>query len=70
MLEEVPNNTQVFNFGLIDNIKDPYNNKAYEKSCLVIHTQNNEKKNLMLIYSPKIPEVSQDIGSCLATIIQ
>ena len=35
-----------------------------------MHIYNDEKKNLVLMHSPKIPEVSQGIGSCLTAIIQ
>ncbi len=70
MPEEVPSSTQVFNSSLVDNIKDPCTDKAYEKSRPVVHAYNDEKKNLMLMHSPKIPGVSQGIGSYLAAIIQ
>ena len=70
MSEEVSSSTQVFNSSLVDNIKDPCNDKAYEKSRPVVHTYNDEKKNLVLMHSPKIPEVSQGIGSCLAVIMR
>ncbi len=68
--KEVPRSTQVFNSSLVDNIKDPCNDKVYEKSRPVVHTYNDEKKNLVLIHSPKIPEVSQGIGSCPTAIIR
>ena len=70
MSEEVLSSTQVFNSSLVDNIKDPCNDKVYEKSRSLVHTYNNEKKNLVLMHSRKIPEVSQGIGSCLAIIMQ
>ena len=70
MPEEVSSSTQVFNSSLVDNIKDPCNDKVYEKSRPVVHTYNDEKKNLMLMHSPKIPEVSQGISSCLAAIMR
>ena len=68
--EEVPSNIQVFNSCFVNNIKDPCIDKADEKSRSVVHAYNDEKKNLMLMHSSKIPEVSQGIDSCLAAIIQ
>ncbi len=70
MPKKVPRSTQVFNSGLMDNIKDPCNDKACEKSRPVVHTYNDKKENLMLIHSPKIPEVRQGIGSCFPDIIR
>ena len=70
MPEKIQSSTQVFYSHFVNDIKDPYPDKIYEKSCLVVHTYNDKKKNLMLMHSPKIPEVSQSIGSCLATIIR
>ena len=70
MPEEIQSSTQVFNSHFVNDIKDPYTDKAYKKSCLVVHTYNNKKKNLVLMHLPKIPEVSQGIGSYLAAIIQ
>ena len=55
--EEVPNCTQVFNSGFVDEIKDLYNNKAYEKSCLGMQINNNKDKNLKLTKSPIIQQV-------------
>ena len=69
MPKENQKNTQVFNFHFINSIKDLYTNKAYEKSCLVMHTYNNRKKNLVLMHSLKILGVSQGIDSCLTAII-
>lgn len=46
MPEEVSNNTQIFNSSLVDNISDPCIDKAYEKSCPVVHAYNNKKKIL------------------------
>ncbi len=71
--EQVISSTQVFNTSFVDNIKDLCTDKAYEKNRLVVYTYNDEKKNLknlVLIHLPKIPEVSQSIGSCLTAIIQ
>ena len=68
--EKIPSSSQVFNFCFVDEIKDPCINKTYKKSRPVMHTYNDDEKNLMLIHSPKIPRVSQDIGSYLAAIIQ
>lgn len=34
--EEVPNSTQVFNSYFVDEVKDPYTDKVYEKSYLVM----------------------------------
>ena len=70
MPKEVPSNIQVFNSYFVDNIKDPCIDKADEKSRPVVNIYNDEKKNLMLIHSSKIPEVRQSIGSCLAAIFQ
>ena len=69
MPKKVQSSTQVFNSHFVNNIKDPYTDKAYEKSRLVMHTYNDKMKNLMLMHSPKIPRVSQGIGSCLTAII-
>ena len=70
MFKEVLSSIQIFNFNLVDNIKTLCNDKAYKKSHLVVHTYNDEKKNLVLMYSSKILEVSQGIDSCLVAIIQ
>lgn len=51
-------------------MKDLCNDKAYEKSCPVVYTYHNKKKNLVLMHSLKIPRVSQSIGSYLTAIIQ
>ena len=69
MSHEISSSTPAFNSSLINNINDPYTNKAYKKNRLVIYAYNNEKKNFMLIYSLKILGVSQGIGSYLAIII-
>ncbi len=53
--------TQTFNSGLINNIRNLYINKAYEKNYPVVHFYNDEKKNLMLIHLLKIPRVNCNI---------
>lgn len=68
--EEILSTIQVLNSSLVDNIKDLYTDKAYEKNCPVLHIYNNEKENVMLIFLPKILRVNQDTGSCFTTIIQ
>ena len=68
--EEVPSSTQVFNPRFVHNIKDPCTDKVYEKSRSAVHAYNDEKKGLTLMHLPKIPGVSQGIGSCLTTIIR
>lgn len=50
-LEEILSNIPVFNLRFIDKIKDPWNDKAYEKSCLAKKAYNNKNKNLVLIQS-------------------
>ena len=67
---KVSSSSQVFNSFLIDNIKNPYTNKAYEKNRPIVHTYNDEKKNLVLIYLLKLLGVSQGINSCFIVIIQ
>lgn len=57
-LKEVPTNTQGFNSRFFNVIKVPCITKAYEKSCLVMYTYNNEKKNIVLRHLPKIPGIS------------
>ena len=42
----------------MDAIKDPWTNKAYEKSNLVVYAYNNKKKNIMLGHLPQILRVS------------
>lgn len=69
MPEKVLSNIQVFNSHFIDNVKDPCIDKTNEKSSSVIHVYNDKKKNLVLMYLPKIPRVSQDIGFYLTAII-
>ena len=69
MPEEIQSSTQVFNSYFVNDIKDPYTDKVYEKSCLVVHMYNDKKKNLVMMHLPKVPGVSQSIGSCLAIII-
>ncbi len=70
MPEKIPSRIQVFNSSLVDNIKNLYTDKAYKKNRPVVHIYNNKKKNFVLIHLSKILEVNQDIGSCLADIIQ
>lgn len=70
MLEKVLSNIQVFNSYFVNKIKNLYTDKVYKKSCPVIYTYNNGKKNLVLIYLPKISRVSYSIVSCLTTIFQ
>ena len=55
MPKEVQNNIQLCNSYFVNNIKDPYADKVNKKSCLIMHTYINKKKNLVLISSPKIP---------------
>lgn len=55
---EISSNIQVFNFCFINNIKDLYTDKVYEKSRLIMYAYNNKKKNYILIHSPKIQRVS------------
>lgn len=69
IFEEVFNNKQVFHFCFIDNKIDLYTNKVYKKIYLVIHTYNNRKKNLVLIYLSKIPTINQTIIFCFVSII-
>lgn len=70
MYEKIPNNTQSLNFYFVNDIKYLCTDKTYEKSCLVIHTYNDKKKNLVLKHLPKILKVSQGIDSCFIAIIQ
>lgn len=58
MFEKLLTSIQVLNVRFVDNLKDLYNDKAYEKSCLVMHTFNDEKKNLILMHLLKILKVS------------
>lgn len=44
--KEIPNNAQVFNPCYMDEIKDPYTKKVYEKTCPVIQTFHNNNKIL------------------------
>ncbi len=69
MPEEASSRKQVFNTRFIDNIKNPCANKTYEKNRLVVNVYIDGKKNLVLMYSPKIPGVNQDISSCFFAII-
>lgn len=57
-LKKVVSSIQLLNFSFVDNIKHQYPDKAYEKSCLVIHNYNDIKKNLILMYLLKILRVS------------
>ena len=52
--KEVPNGRQVLNFCFVDEIKNLYTNKAYEKSCLVVKTNNKKDKNIELTMLPII----------------
>lgn len=65
IFEKIISIIQVFNYCFVDNIKNSCINKVYKKSCPFMYAYNNEKKNLILIYSPKILRVSQSIGFCL-----
>lgn len=65
MLEEVLGNNPFF----IDNIKNLYINKANKKICLVVHTYNDDNKNLVLMHPWKILKFSQGIDSCFTAII-
>ena len=67
--EEILNNTKSLNSHFLDDITDLYTDKAYEKSQLVIHAYNDEKKNSVLGYLSKIPRVSQGTSFYFATII-
>ena len=58
MPEEVLSSIQIFNFSLVDNIKNWCNDKVYKKSYPVVPSYNNGKKNLVLIYLSKILEIS------------
>ena len=69
MPDKVPNSTYGFNSRFVDNIKDSWIDRAYEKSHSVVHVYNNEKKNIVLGYLLKIPRVSQGIGFCFTAII-
>ncbi len=69
MSEEIPSSLQVFDSCFVNDIKDLYTDKAYEKSCPVMHAYNDKKKNLMLMHFPKKLEVRQSISFCLTTII-
>ncbi len=62
MPEKVSNSIQVFNSYFVDDIKDLYTNKVYEKSCQVLYIYNDEKKSLVLMHLLKILKVSQNIG--------
>lgn len=67
--KEVTCSIQVFNPYFADERKDPYTNKADEKSCQVEHSYNDGKTNLVLMYSRKILKASQSIGFCFTAII-
>ncbi len=69
VLEEVPSSIQVFNSSLVNNIKDLCIDKAYKKNRPVVHTYNDEKKNLVVMHLSQIPEVNQSIGSYFTAII-
>lgn len=56
MLRKVISNTQGFNSCFFDIIKDFCIDKAYEKNHPVMHAYNNNRKNIMLEYLPKISE--------------
>ena len=58
MLKKILSNTQVFNSCFDDHIKDLYTNKANKKNCLIVHTYNNKKKNIMLMDLSNISKVS------------
>lgn len=58
MLEKIISIIQIFNSSLINNIKNLYIDKFFKKNRLVVYIYNNEKKNLMLMYSSKILEMS------------
>ena len=60
----------MFDSCFVNDIKDPYTDKAYEKNRSVMHAYNNEKKNLVLMHSPKITRVSQSISSYFTAIIR
>lgn len=63
------NNIKIISFYFIDNIKDPYTIKTNNKSCLVLHVCNNEKKIFILRYLSKILKFSQSISFCFVAII-
>lgn len=69
MPKKVLSNIQSFNTCFLNNIKNPYTNKAYEKSRPVVYIYNHKMENIVLGHSRKIPGVSQDISFCLASII-
>ena len=52
--EKILSNTQVFDPCLVDEIKDPCTDKAYDKSRPVMQAHNNEKENLVLTQLPII----------------
>ena len=54
--EKVLSNTQVFNSGFVNEIKDPCIDKAHKKSRLVVETYN-DNKNLMLTWLPTMQRV-------------
>lgn len=56
--EKILSNTKNFNCCFFNNIKDPDIKKIYRKRRPVVHVYNNEKKNIMLEHSSKIPRVS------------
>ena len=66
--KKVSGSIQVFNFCFIDDIKDICTNKANDKSCYIMYTYNNKKKNFVLMHLPKKLETSQSISSYFVTI--
>lgn len=54
IFEEILTNIEIFNPRFVDEIKDPYTKKTYEKICLNIQIYNDKNKNFVLIQLLKI----------------
>lgn len=68
--EEISSSTQGFNSHFLDNIKDSYTPRAYDRCYSVMHTSNDKKKNIMLGHSPKIPMFTQVLRDIEQTCIK
>lgn len=55
--EEIMSSIESFNSCFFDDIKDPYIDKVHERRRSIVHTYNDEKKNIVLEHSPKIPKI-------------
>jgi hypothetical protein len=67
-LDDIPEDTRLFNSRFVDEVKNAGTSNAFEKSRLVVQAYNDQEKDIVLTQSPTIQRVSQRLILCIAAM--